>query len=644
MGLLLPARTPDTATAMRSMRALAASGRGREFFNTLPDLADPFAGTAMARDTSVAWMTFMGIPQEGSGINTYDRLADFSRAPADMGWVMACVQRLANAASTTPLRVYVKHGRELVDWEDEPTPAAEDYQYLLDTVNPIDMTGAEMRAYIVASRKVWGGWYLKKVQGAKFHDTQELYWLRVPDVAPHSNDGRAIDWYDFRPTRPGSLTQAEQYKPDQIIRHRGLNLSSNIDMLSPLSAARYDLVTDEAAAMRTASILRRRGVPEGYWSAKQGSELGPQDKSAIRRFLRQLVGPRNAGKALVAPDIEFHAIDLPEKDAQWLAGRKVSRMMVSAIMGVPMVLAGDDEHAGVYRSVRDAEWVMWRDTVIPEQDADADTFNNWLTPEFNRPGDPKLTVAYDYSKVEALKPVWKDEWAAWIAGISAQVITPNRFIDHFRLGEHVPWGDKPVPRTTIAVKGDTPGVMDELPTMIDADVAPSDAPDDGADDGTGSQVDRAAAGRRGGAIGEAIRKAADAKPSDVVEAVVGALRKQWPEAQLDIVREGDWTFDPAMKLSKIDYARRPVARNPDKVAGVEAELKVGAPIAPATIIKTPDGYTPIDGWHRLLGADHAGLKKVPVYIGEGDADWTAQLLKFNDSIPTPSDSPQGGGK
>ena len=639
MSLFLPARTPDLPTAMRAVRRIAASPRGGEFFRTLPDLADPLAGTQAARDTSVAWMTFMGIPQGGMGIDTYERLADYSRAPADAGWVMACVQRLANAAATTKLRVYVKHGKELVDWENEPTPAAEDYQYLLDTVNPVDMTGAEMRAYLVASRKVWGGWYLKKVQGSLLHDTQELYWLRVPDVKAQSRDGRAVYNYRFQPTNPGGASPADDIDPSKMIRHRGLNLQSQTEMLSPLSAARYDLVTDEAAAMRSASILRRRGVPEGYWSAAQGVVLGPQDKSAIRRFLRQLVGPKNAGKALVAPDIEFHSIDLPEKDAQWLAGRQVSRMMVSAIMGVPMVLAGDDSHAGFYRSVRDAEYVMWRDTVIPEQDGDVDTFNNWLTPEFNRPGDPKLVVAYDYSSVEALKPVWKDEWSAWIAGVGAQVITPNMMIDHFRLGEHVPWGDKPIPRTTVAIKGDTPGVLEELPTMVDADIAPSEVPDDGADDGT-----RAAAGRRGGIIGSSIRKAGDAKPADVAEAVVAALRKQWPVAQLDIVRDGDWAFDPSCKLSKIDADRRPIARNPDIVAGVEAELKVGAPIAPVTIVKTDTGYTPIDGWHRTLAAEHAGLKKIPAYVGEGDPDWTAKLLAFNSSIPTPPDSPQGGEK
>src|ERR1039458_2725893 len=91
-------------------------------------LADPFAGTVAARDTSVAWMSFMGIPAEGQGIDSYDRLDSYSAAPADMAWVSACVNRVATAASSVRLRVYVQAGRDLVPYEDEPSNAAADLQ------------------------------------------------------------------------------------------------------------------------------------------------------------------------------------------------------------------------------------------------------------------------------------------------------------------------------------------------------------------------------------------------------------------------------------------------------------------------------------------------------------------------------------
>jgi hypothetical protein len=136
-----------------------------------------------------------------------------------------------------------------------------------------------------------------------------------------------------------------------------------------------------------------------------------------------------------------------------------------------------------------------------------------------------------------------------------------------------------------------------------------------------------------------MRKKADS--DDVVEAVLAALRKQWPEDELAIVRQGSWEMDPRFPLDKVNADRRPIARNPKIVAGVEAVLKVGAPIAPVTIIHTKvigkPGYEPIDGWHRILAAEHAGLKDIPAYVGEGDADWTTKLIAFDDEIPTPPD-------
>lgn len=695
MAVLVPtAGIPNAAMrAMAREAGLSTSDYRAAFMADLRGLrgADPFAGTVAARDASVAWMTFMGIPQGTDGIDQYDRLADFASAPADMSWVYACVSRVARAAMKVPLRVYVKKGKDRVNWEDEPTPAAEDLQYLLDWVNPVDMTGAEMRAYIRASAKVWGGWYLKRARGRLLHDTQELYWLRVPDVKPASADGRSVDTYQYAPQRAGSIGNTwsavtEDINPKDMIRQRGLNLRSQVEMESPLSAARYDMVTDQAASQRTAAILRRRGVPEGYWKAAKGAELEPADKTAIRRYLRSLVGPRNAGKTLVAPDIEFQAIELPEKDAQWLEGRKVSRMTVSAVIGVPLVLAGDDEKASVYASIRDAQRVFWQDTMTPDLDGDADTFNNWLVPEFNRPGDPVLEVGFDYSGVEPLKPLWKDEWDGYLSAVDHQAITPNTFNRHFGLPD-VPWGDKPVPRTQIALRPSdvtTEELALAVPALAGAESLPAaeqepqDSPDqepegDAAESvralgkglyrhpavrsfvegrglgdlGVSLTTDQRAAiedglRRRNSAdqIAAALRKKADGP--GVIEAVLAALRKQWPDSELDIVRQGAWTFDPKFPMGKVNAARRPVARNPKIVAGVEAALAIGAPIQPVTLIHTKvidkPGYEPIDGWHRLLANEHAGNDTIAAYVGEGDADWTTKLIAFDDEIPTPPDS------
>ena len=143
------------------------------------------------------------------------------------------------------------------------------------------------------------------------------------------------------------------------------------------------------------------------------------------------------------------------------------------------------------------------------------------------------------------------------------------------------------------------------------------------------------------AQGVPVGKAKPVSGPDVVAAVLAALKKQWPASELDIVRRGSWTFVPDFPVKKVNADRRPIARNPKIVAGVEAARAVGAPIDPVTLVHTKrigkPGYEPIDGWHRMLALQHAGAKTVPAYVGDGDDAWTRELIAFDDDIPTPPD-------
>lgn len=430
-------------------------------------LVDPFSGTIATRDGAIAWMTLMGIPQGRDNIDAYSSLADFANAPADEAWVYACVRKRFKAAVSVPLRVYVKKGKERIPVEDEPSQAGNDLQFLIDNVNGRDMTGTDFRGYTQASRTVWGGCGWKKVRGRFGGTTQELYWLRAPDLTPKSQNGRFVDTWNYHPTKG----LPEDIDPSKVLLFRDFNMKSQIDFLSPLSSARYDIQTNRAAAMHTASTLMNRGVPEGYWKAQKGVEVSKADQSAIRRFIRQLRGPRNAGKSLVSPDIEYQALALIPKDAEWLAARKVSRLTVSAVTGVPLLVAGDDDKASVYANFRDAEVAFWRGTMVDELNGDADVINNWLLPEFD-PTRRTLTVAPDFSGVEALKPTWTEELTGYLAAIDHQVLVPDEVRAHFRFGGSVPWGQSPVPRTTITLR-DTPVTPPAIPATEGATAPPA---------------------------------------------------------------------------------------------------------------------------------------------------------------------------
>src|SRR3990167_2191092 len=70
-------------------------------------------GLPAFRDMSGAWKIFHGIPIDEQEY-AYRTIVDFGRAPADEGWVYACVMRRAAYAQSVPWRGYVREAKALV--------------------------------------------------------------------------------------------------------------------------------------------------------------------------------------------------------------------------------------------------------------------------------------------------------------------------------------------------------------------------------------------------------------------------------------------------------------------------------------------------------------------------------------------------
>ena len=647
--------------------------------------ATAFQDMPVAFRDANTWKWFMGLGEEDRDL--YHDVMDYAKAPADESWVFRCMNVRATAAMMTPLRVYVIDGPDKIPAEQAGDEDALDLQDLLTIVNPSgEWNGARLKAYIAAGSAIWGGSYIAKIRGKFGGRPRELWWIDLAHVDVRSASGRQADLYVYSPPKGGM----SEYLPADVIAFRNVNLEDPLKPLSPLSAARYDAATNRYGAQYTASMLRNDGIPKGAFVPQHGAVIEPQQKRSLIQVLRGLKGPKNAGKTpFLNAEIDWKPLSLLPKDAEWLAARKVSRMTVAAAMGVPLPLAGDWEGLSQYNVLRDAERFMWHHTLIPDFDWTASVLNDQLVPEFD-PTRRKLCVAYDYGNVEALGPLWTDRVDRYIAAVEAQVVVPNEARTAAFALPGVPWGNRPVPRTQIALRptdATTAMLASAIPAVDPSnEVAQAPAPlpvqpaesDEAADTLrafgrglykhpairafiTGGALDlRAVLGQDASAAARAViedglrRRQPAAQIADRLEAiraddgttaaVIGQLRAQWPDRELDIVRQGTWTFDPKFSLKKIDYSRRPVARNPQKVQDFTAAIQVTGQTRPAIIVKDPESgdWTPIDGWHHLLAADHAGLSKVPVYQGNGDDDWVTELLKFNDTIPTPEDD--GGEK
>jgi HK97 family phage portal protein len=409
------------------------------------------------KDSLATWQAFFGMLEQST--DRYTTRSDWGKAPADEAFVYSAVRLRALAASSVPLRVYVRDGHNLVPSNLANDAAANDLQHLLDFVNPDTMSANDMKATIMASLSIYGEAYLVKTRGRLGGKPQELHFLNPSVVTPKVGD-RWIDSYEYRPL--GSF-KSETYLPKDIIAFRAPgNFIDPTRGLSPMAAIRNEISTSRMASEHTNNQLRNHGIPAGVWVVPKDSDITPQDQSAIRRVIQSLRGPRNAGKTAVLPGgMTWQNLGMSETDAQYIQARKISRMSISAAFGIPLPLLGDDERSGVYRAIRDAEEVFWR-RYATELDWVSSVFDSWLVPEFDSTGN-RLCVRFDLAAIEALKPSITEQGTLWQGMLDRGVVTINEARSHFSIGEPVEWGDKPLVTPQAQQTAPAPAQVEPIP-------------------------------------------------------------------------------------------------------------------------------------------------------------------------------------
>lgn len=396
------------------------------------DMRAALAGLMPAqRDLAGSWYAVMGInPQEQALVAETAR--EIGRLPADEAWVYRCVNIKATFAQSVPLVVDVRDGSGWAPLEGKPDGAGADLQALLDDVNPVNMSGSDLKAWTVAATSVWGESEWQKVRGRLGGAPQELHWLRTPDLEPVMG-ASWIDAYRYRPE--GSAVETMIPARD-IVPFRRINLADPTRGLSPLASARWDVSVSRNASEWGARTLANDSVPPMVWVIPKDADFTEQDQSLVRRALRSLRGPKGKGKVPILPQgLEPKVLSLNPRDAEWIAARKVSRMTVCAVMGVPLVLAGDDDKASVYANLRDAERVFAR-TMIGELDWIADNVNSWLVGDF----DPapirsrRLRVRFDYREIESLQSPLEDRKRVALSEVQTGVRSRDEYRREFRVG------------------------------------------------------------------------------------------------------------------------------------------------------------------------------------------------------------------
>jgi hypothetical protein len=119
---------------------------------------------------------------------------------------------------------------------------------------------------------------------------------------------------------------------------------------------------------------------------------------------------------------------------------------------------------------------------------------------------------------------------------------------------------------------------------------------------------------------------------DLAQVVHRYLLRSYPAGDIAWVLDPaiSWEYDPGVKLDKINMARRPGGRNPEKVATLAEAIGRGASMDFTVLVEfetpNPNGLDIADGWHRTLGAEKAGKDAVPAMIGRDTPDRYADLI------------------
>jgi HK97 family phage portal protein len=244
--------------------------------------------------------------------------------------VVACLQTLGMSFSEATLMVKSFDADGL-----EQVIANHPFTVLMRRPNPY-MSGDVIQQYIINAMHVSGDAYLIK-QKNNAGQVVALYPLMPENVTPKGNDDELITHYEYETNNKTIMVM-----PNDMVHIRlGLDQTNHRQGFAPLRSVLREIYGDESAGQMATALLANSGVPNVVISPKQDFGLTETEADQVQRAFRQKVGGKNRGMPLVlsgSMEVKKMAFSPTELDIGTL--RRVPEERISAVLGVPAILAG----------------------------------------------------------------------------------------------------------------------------------------------------------------------------------------------------------------------------------------------------------------------------------------------------------------
>ena len=333
-------------------------------------------------------------------------------------WVYAAAMLNAQAASSVPLRLYVRSDAQgpqkfwrtrkvsrsrkaylLGDSERKPSPSvmksaatAGDFEEVVDAHPILELLrkanqyedGFSQSVMRMLYMELCGNAYLHVIMDKALGVPSELYTVPAQNVIILPGKTELIEAYLYGTDR----NSMQRFELDEIIHFKRPNPRNLYYGLGKVEAAYGAIQQSQAAHIQDLSFLENMSRPDYAAIVKGGAS-----EASMRRFeesMRSLhQGTRKSGRMVtISGDIQLMPLNFPSKD---LTGRDDIVEEISACFGVPvsMLKANDPNLASAQ-----AGYSMWRETTIaPICRMDEETLNSRLLPLFGIHEDAYL--AYD---------------------------------------------------------------------------------------------------------------------------------------------------------------------------------------------------------------------------------------------------------
>lgn len=326
-------------------------------------------------------------------VSQLDDIGDGSNNSA----VVACLNVLATSFAEPRAMVVKEQNGQLDDIVEHPLVK------ILERPNPFT-SGNLLAHYIVVSLSAYGDAFLYKNRNSDGSVVQ-LIPLMPNLVEPKGDEDTLITHFKYSPH--GGLGGNSIVVPTNDIVHirQGIDPNNHRRGFAPLKSVLREILGDEAAGQYAAALLNNMAVPGVILSPKDDSMGGPskEEAEAIAAMYKQKFGGKNRGAPMIlsgAMNVEVVSFSPDQMKLSEL--RKLPEERVSAVLGVPAILAGLGAglDAATYNNTRELREFFTEQKLVPLWKSVAQELTHQLLRKDYKADD--LKIKFNLDDVRAL--------------------------------------------------------------------------------------------------------------------------------------------------------------------------------------------------------------------------------------------------